>query len=123
MRKPVAVLARVFVDREVAADAERELIAALAAAGVHARSRVAPARRGPEQLHWLVLIAVPLQAFLSSVGEAAAADAWSRAKAVLRRLAGGRLPEQARPIVLQDPDTGLQIVLSPNLCEEAYGQL
>jgi hypothetical protein len=123
MNETAAVLADVFVDREVPAEAERDLVAALATAGVTANAKVVPARRGPEQLQWLMLIAVPLQAFLTSVGEAAAADAWAGVKGALRRLAGRQAPERTRPVVLQDPGTGLQIVLSPDLSEEGYRRL
>jgi hypothetical protein len=123
VNEPTALLADVFVDREVPAEAERELVAALAGAGVSAHAKVVAARRGPEQLHWLVLVALPLQAFLTGVGEAAAADAWAGIKSVLRRLAGRPTPERARPLVLQDSGTGLQIVLPPDLSEEGYRRL
>ncbi len=70
-----------------------------------------------------MLVAVPLKAFLSTVGEAAAADAWAGVKTALRRIAGRPAPGRGRPVVLQDPGTGLQIVLPPDLSDEGYQKL
>lgn len=44
------------------------------ALAIAARTRMVPTRRGLEQLHWLVLAALPLHAFLSGLGSAAAQD-------------------------------------------------
>lgn len=115
-----AVPADVYVDRGVTGESRHELVMALAAAGVDARLRVQPTRRGVEQLHWVVLVAVPLQAFLTSVGEKAATDAWAGVKKALRRIAGRPEPGGTRPLVLQDPESGLQIVLPPDLSDEGY---
>ncbi len=47
MNEPGTVSADLFADREVPVDAERDLVRALAAAGVDARAKVLPPRRGP----------------------------------------------------------------------------
>ena len=123
MNEQSAVPADVYAGRGVPDESQRELVTALEAAGVNARLRVQPTRRGAEQLHWLILVAVPLQAFLTSVGERAATDAWAGVRAALRRIAGRPGPGAGRPLVLQDPDTGLQIVLPPDLGDEGYRRL
>lgn len=99
---------------------------ALAACGVAAVTKVVAARRAAEQVQWLVLLALPLQAFLSVVGEKAAQDAYAGVRASVDRLLGRpRDPAVpgARTMVLADDDTGLQIVLSADLPPEAYRQL
>lgn len=57
--------ADMLVDHKVPAAANQELVSALTALGVTAHARVLPLRRGAENVGWLILIAVPLQAFLS----------------------------------------------------------
>jgi hypothetical protein len=118
--------ADMLVDPKVPAAAEQELVSALAAVGVIAHPRVLPVRRGPESIGWLILLAVPLQAFLSTVGERAASDAWTGVRRAVRRVTGHAADDpagQGRPVVLEDPGTGLQIVVSPDLPEGAFRQL
>src|SRR3954464_10339125 len=118
--------ADILVDHGVPAAAERELVSALAAAGVTAYARVLPVRRGAESIELLVLIAVPLQAFLTTVGELAAAEAWAGVRRAMRRLIGRPADDPAREgrsVVLEDPETELQIVLSADLPERAFRQL
>ena len=123
MNNFMALEADVLVDHSVPAAAERDLVAALAGAGVTAHSKVVPTRRGAEQLHWLVLVVIPLQAFLQAVGEAAAAEAWAGVKGAVRRLSGRQAPAGGRPVMLQDFGTGLQIILPPDLSEDGYRRL
>lgn len=49
-----------------------------------------PTRRGLEQLHWLVLAALPLHAFLSGLGSAAAQDVAQGRKHLVGRVAGAK---------------------------------
>jgi hypothetical protein len=119
--------AEVFLDGRIPVDQERGLIDALAALGMRAQAKVVPARRGLGELHWLVLVSVPLQAFLSSVGSKLAEDAYQGLKRAVDRLLGHLqeqpAAEQPRPLVLQDRASGLQIVLEANLPDAAYQQL
>jgi hypothetical protein len=118
--------ADLLVDPEVpSADADL-LTEALAACGVAARAKVVAPRRAADQLQWLVLLALPLQAFLTTAGETAGRDAYAGLRRAVGRLLGRRPagPEAAgRPMVLQDDETGIQIVLSADLPPEGYRQL
>ena len=66
--------AEVLVTAEVSAEEEHAIVEAFRALDVAARTRMVPARRGLEQLHGLVLVALPLHAFLSGLGSAIAQD-------------------------------------------------
>ena len=122
---PPPMEADVLIDAEVPADQERLLEEALAGLGVTARTRVVPPRRGVTELSWLVLVSLPLQAFLSNVGGRLADDAYRALRAVVRRLAHRDRPTPGaqRPMVLRDVATGLQVVLEPDLPDGAYRQL
>ena len=81
-------------------------------------------------LTWLLLISLPLQGFLSTVGNKIAEDAYDKfTQAASRFLDRHRkledAPAAAIPpaLVLQDPVTGLRIVFEPDLPNEAYDQL
>jgi hypothetical protein len=118
--------ADLLIDAEVSpADADA-LAEALDDCGVAAAIKVVAPRRTAEQLQWLVLLAVPLQAFLSAAGEKAGQEAYARVRAAVGRLLG-RAPVSAdtdtRAMVLADDETGLQIVLTADLPPEGYRQL
>ena len=55
--------AEVLVTAEVSAEEEQAIADAFRALDVAVRTRMVPTRRGLEQLHWLVLAALPLHAF------------------------------------------------------------
>jgi hypothetical protein len=122
-RGPMA--ADVLLDGQVSSDEERELVDALSLLGVTAHPKVVAVRRGPEQLQWLILLALPLQTFLSSLGGKIAEDGYRGFKKVVIRILRTKRKgvSNIRPIVLQDNDTGLQIILSPDLPDESYRQL
>jgi hypothetical protein len=63
--------AEIFVDARIPVDQERVLVDALAALDVRAHAKVMPARRSLGELHWLVLVSLPLQAFLKQHGQQA----------------------------------------------------
>jgi hypothetical protein len=121
------LIAEIFFDEHIPAAQERGLVDALAALGVRTRVKVVPARRGLGELHWLVLVTVPLQAFLSSVGSKFAEGAYQSLKHAVRRLLGHEqeqpAAEVARPLVLQDIASELQVVLEADLPDAAYQQL
>lgn len=70
--------ADVLVTAEASAEEERAIVEAFCALGVAARTRMVLTLRGLEQLHWLVLATLPLHAFLSGLGSAAAEDVAQR---------------------------------------------
>jgi hypothetical protein len=127
MRDSEGPAADVVLDGHVPVDQQQALVDALAALGVRAHAKVLPARRGLGELHWLVLVSLPLQAFLSSVGSKLAEDAYQGFTRAIDRLLGHGQEqpagEQPRPLVLQDTSSGLQVVLEADLPDAAYQQL
>lgn len=142
--RPAATLrAQVLVDGRAGED-EENLVAALAACGVAAELGEIPARRSTQALAWAVLVSLPLTAFLSEIGSKASDDAYAGLTAAIRRILRrdretARLPgtsdteasgadraddtAPSRVMILQDPGTGLRIVLEADLPDEAYHQL
>lgn len=117
--------ANVLLDAEVPADQERLLVDVFDQLGVAARTRIVPPRRGVTELNWLVLVALPLQAFLGAVGTKFADDAYRGLKALVGRLVA---PDRAgpavqRPMVLRDEATGLEVILESDLPDDGYRQL
>ncbi len=116
---------------------ERLLLDVLSDCGADGQVETIGVHRGESTtLTWIVLAALPLQAFLSGLGSKAAEDTYAKLRAVVRRLANGhRTPEAAAPaeqkppasspapLILLDSDTGLQIVLEADLPSDAYRDL
>ncbi|MEU7580288.1 hypothetical protein AB0B50_22130 [Streptomyces sp. NPDC041068] len=124
--------AELLLDREVPEELRQELVAAFAGLGFPpARVRRVLDHRGAADIPWIALASLPLQAFLSGLGAEAVRDAYEQFKGVVRRTARPASPapgtlgeaREARPIVLQDAATGLDIVLEPDLPAEAYEKL
>ncbi|MFG3258314.1 hypothetical protein [Streptomyces sp. NPDC048172] len=115
--------AEALVERDVSEAAEKELVEALARHGVALRTRRVLAHRGPSELQWAVLIALPLQGFLSGLGTEAVKDAYAALKSAVRRVTRREQPADSRPLVLQDAASGLRVVLEADLPGEAYEQL
>jgi hypothetical protein len=76
--------------------------------------------RGPDELTWLMLAALPLQAFLSGIGAEAVKDVYAKAKQLIT---SGKKANGAVPLVLQDTETELQVILEADLPAEAIRQL
>ena len=125
MSDPPPLTADLLVDTEVSAEQERLLVDGVARLGVAARARVVPARRGLGELSWLVLVSLPLQAFLTAVGSRLAEDAYHGLRDLVTRLISRDRPAAGgqRPMVLRDTATGLQVVLEPDLPDDGYRQL
>lgn len=117
--------ADVLVDGPLSAEHEALIRQALAELGAAGQIRVLPPRRGAADLQWLLLVTLPLQAFLGSVGGKFGEDAHQSLQNVIRKLLHPERKAAApiRPIVLKDDATGLQIVLDPDLPPEGYQQL
>lgn len=112
--------ADVYVGAGEAAGAESLLVDSLAAFGFTVRVRVWPTSRAVGELHWLLLVALPLQAFLSGVGE----DLYRKLKEAVRgTLVRQREQDPGRSVVLQDTETGVRILLGADLDEEAFARL
>jgi hypothetical protein len=114
-----------LLDGTVTEDEEREIIAVLAPLDVRVRRR--PVHRGADELAWLALASLPLQAFLSGLGGEAVKDAYGGLKKLVTRLSnhtpGHNRAAPAVPLVLADVRTGLRIALDADLPAEAYRQL
>jgi hypothetical protein len=117
--------ADLLVTAEVSPEQERAVVDAFGELGVVARARVVPPRRSPSELQWLILAAVPLLAFLSSVASKLAEDAYQGLKRLVGRALGDQLGPATsdRVLVLQDTTTRLQVVLEADLPADAYRQL
>lgn len=118
--------AQILLDGELTAGDEQALVAALVECGVTAELRDMPPRRGA--IEWLVLIALPLQAFLTALGTKGGESAYPQliaaVRGILRRYPA--IPDAAAKtpvLILQDPATGVRIVLEGALPDEAYRQL
>jgi hypothetical protein len=106
---------------------QQDIVDAFAAAGVDIHPRMIPAQRGIGELQWLVLAALPLQAFLSGIGSAMAESVSNSLKRMVGRICQNQNRHQgvrvSRVLVLQDAETRLQVVLEADLPIEAYDAL
>ena len=121
-----SLAADIFVDAQLSSEREDLIVGALTALGVSARVRVLPRRRSGSELQWLILAALPLQAFLASIGGKIADDAYNGFQNAVRKLLRREPADQepaVRPIVLQDINSGLRIVLDHDLPAEGYEDL
>jgi hypothetical protein len=118
--------ADVLVDGPLPAEREALIHQALATLGASGRIRVLPPLRGATELQWLVMMTLPLQAFLGSIGSKFGEDAYRSFQNIVRKLLHpDDTPPAAptRPIVLKDAASGLRIVLDLDLPPEGYQQL
>ncbi|MFF5546834.1 hypothetical protein [Streptomyces olivaceoviridis] len=116
MSRPDVIEADVsFFGEDIPRDMSQHLLDTLSALGVHTSSP-RPNVRSIELL--LLLVILPLQAFLSSMGE----DAYRALRQAIEDLfqASGA---EGRKAAFQDRETELQVLLEPGLPEEAYEQL
>jgi hypothetical protein len=125
MTGPDVLEAQVLVSSEVPPNKDDELIAAFASLGVAASSRVVPPRRSIGEIQWMILISLPVQAFLTALVSKLAEDAYKRLKSLVGRALGQPSATHERPkvLILQDPTTRLQIILEDNLPTGAYQRL
>jgi hypothetical protein len=120
------VPADIFLDEQMSPEQQDLISGALAVLGVSVRVRIMPRRRSASDLQWLVLAALPLQAFLSGIGTDIANSAYEHFQDAVRTLLRRKHPDQppaTRPIVLQDTAAGLQIILDHDLPADGYRQL
>jgi hypothetical protein len=120
-----SIAADVLLRSGASAPDERDVMEAFSAIGVAVTTRFAPTRRRLDGVEWLVLAALPLQAFLSGLGSKLAEDVHGGLKnavdRILRRRSESAQHEPA--LVLQDTASGVQVVLEPDLPIEAYKRL
>lgn len=117
-----------FVCKQATDDDRKLLAKAMAGLGVTAAPQTPSLRAVDDAITWVVLALLPLQALLTSLGTKAGEDAWARlhnavAAVAARRSATAQRPQTGAPsgpLVLQDPATGIRILLEPDLPESAY---
>jgi hypothetical protein len=115
--------AEVLLRAEVTPDQERLLADALEEAGYPALVRRTLPHREPADLTWIALVALPLQAFLSGLGAQAVGGASRGIRRLVRGGASDAPPALPGPLVLQDVDSGIRVVLDPDLPPAALDQL
>ncbi|MBC9711574.1 hypothetical protein H9Y04_03180 [Streptomyces sp. TRM66268-LWL] len=105
--------AALFIPEQDAPGTEQPLVEALQGLGLTVQVKAVPVQRS---LELLILITLPLHAFLGSLGGKLADDAYRKLKDAIRRTA-------SRPVAVQDTETGVRAHLTPDLGDEAYRQL
>jgi hypothetical protein len=78
--------ADILVDGSLSAEREALIHQALATLGTSGQIRVLPLRRGTSDLQWLIMVTLPLQAFLGSVGGKFGEDAYRGFQNIIRKL-------------------------------------
>ena len=116
--------AHVLIAEQISDHDTAALVAGCESIGITADVRDIPPRRSLSEAAWLLLMVLPLQHFFGRLAEDAADDIHERLRGfvhqVMRRQPAK--PEK-RVLVLQDADTGLEVVLEPDLPAESYRQL
>lgn len=125
--QPPLITTELLFSRLLPADDEPDVIAFFGQFGTISDHRRVLGHRG-DAIEWLVLAALPLQAFLQNIGALTSADAYVALKSLIDRLLGrarrNHSEVQKVPrIILQDANSGLQVMLESDLPEIAYRQL
>ncbi|MFI6494845.1 hypothetical protein [Streptomyces sp. NPDC050564] len=106
--------ADVLVPEQDAPGTEAALVETLTALGLTVRVKAVPVRRS---LELLILVTLPLHAFLGGLGSRLADDVYRKLREAVRRTPA------PRPVALQDTDTGVRVLLTRDLDAQAYHQL
>jgi hypothetical protein len=104
------------------ADVE-EIEQAFRAAGLRPTAHRVPSRRGPEQFSWLVIAALPLSSFLTTLGAKLAEDSYKELRQLTLRVLGRAPSSNPSTLVLEDQDNGTQVILEPDLPDDGYRAL
>jgi hypothetical protein len=112
--------AELLFDHGMDADTTAGMVAEFRRLGFVTEVRTRLPHRGPDEITWLMLAALPLQAFLSGIGAEAVKDVYARAK---RLTTAGKKARNDVPLVLQDAETELKVILEADLPPEAIRQL
>lgn len=124
MSDPDLPAAQILVTAEVGAERSRLIAEGFRSLGLTVRIRTVPTRRGPDEMQWLMLATLPLQAVLSGLGAMVAEDIAQTLKRLVGRLSWSRgAKADPQVLILQDAGTGLQVVLEPDLPGHAYTAL
>lgn len=107
----------VLLTGEVTADEEAMVTDELRSIGLTVTVRKVVPVRGPGDLQWIMLLALPLQAILSDVGGELGRDLYRSLKRVTGRILDARRQthRRARTVMVHDRDLNLRIVVEPDL--------
>ncbi|MFI0409332.1 hypothetical protein [Actinomadura sp. 3N508] len=117
--------AELLISREVSEERQRDIVGDLTGFELDVRIRRPIDSRGLGDTEWVLLLSLPLQAFLAGFGSVVAEDFYDGMKRLAGRVRRREDGEAAdpRPMVLHDRETELEIVLEPDLPVAAYAQL
>jgi hypothetical protein len=115
--------AHLLVDRRLSPDDLEDIEQAFRSVGLHPTVYRAPARRGPEELNWLVIAAIPLSSFLTTLGTKLAEDSYKELRQLAHRVFGRAPASKPSTLVLEDQDTGTQVLLEADLDDTGYRAL
>jgi len=115
--------ADLFVSRLIGPEDLDEMEQAFRSVGLRPVTYQAPPRRSAEDLSWLVIAALPLSSFLTSLSAKLAEDSYKELRRLAGRVFGRRTASKPLTLVLEDRDTGTQVVLEPDLPEDGYRAL
>jgi hypothetical protein len=103
-----------------------ELVQEFEMVGSTAELREVSPRRSLGDIAWLALVALPLKPFYEQLAKDFATDAHRRLKALTGKMIYRRAEKPTsspQVLVLQDSTTGVQVILEPDLPDEAFEQL
>lgn len=110
-------------DHDVSVEPARDLETMFRQLGFVTKARGRLPHRGPHELTWLMLVALPLQAFLSGIGTEVVKDLYAKAKGLAPAAKKAKDAGNQVPLVLQDTKSELKIILEADLPAEAIRQL
>jgi hypothetical protein len=114
---------RLLISRAASREDVEEIKQAFSAAGLDPTAYRVPPRRGPEELSWLVIAALPLSSFLTTLGAKLADDSYKELRRLTRRVLTRAPAAAPSTLVLEDRDSGTQVVLEPDLPDDGYRAL
>jgi len=115
--------AHLLVNRRLSPEDLADIEEAFRAAGLRPTVYRTPARRGPEELNWLVIAAIPLSSFLTTVGTKLAEDSYKELRQLAHRVFKRVPASKPSTLVLEDQDTGTQVLLEADLDDKGYRAL
>jgi hypothetical protein len=121
------ITTELLLDRQLSAADEWALIEFFRQFGDVSQPRRVLGHRSPA-IEWLVLAALPLQAFLQNLGTLTGGDAYTAFKGLIDRFRHHEPTDHPEvnavpQMILQDANSGLQVVIQSDLPEIAYRQL
>ncbi|WP_103339974.1 hypothetical protein [Amycolatopsis sp. CA-126428] len=115
--------AELIFDHDISAELTAELESSFRELGFVTKVRRRLTHRGPNELTWLMLAALPLQAFLTGIGSEAVKDLYAKTKKLTPFGKKGEKATKQVPLVLRDTATELTIIMEADLPADAIKKL